>query len=42
MISTIKWEGKYVHKADKLQFKNQHKKKLYSGKASRFLGEMKE
>lgn len=41
LISTLSWEGKYVHKADKNQFKYQYKKKIYYGKTSRFLIEMK-
>jgi superfamily I DNA/RNA helicase len=41
MISTVEWEGKYVHKVDKSQFKYKCVKKLYYGKTSRFVGEMK-
>lgn len=41
MISTVEWEGKYVHKVDKSQFKYKYVKKLYYGKTSRFVGEMK-
>ena len=40
MISTIEWEGKFVNKLDKTQFKYKYWKKAYYGKASRFISEM--
>lgn len=41
MISTIEWEGKFVHKVDKAQFVYKHWKKKYHGKTSRFVKKMK-
>lgn len=40
MISTVGWEGKYVNKLDKAQFKYKYLKKIYYGRASRFISEM--
>ncbi len=41
MISTVEWDGKYVHKVDKNQFKYKFLKKKYHSKASRFIEEIK-
>lgn len=40
IISTVKWEGKYVHKVDKSQFQYRYKEKLYYSKSSRFIEEI--
>jgi len=40
MISTVEWEGKFVHKVDKSQFLYRYAKKKYHGKTSRFVVEM--
>jgi DNA helicase II / ATP-dependent DNA helicase PcrA len=40
MMSQVEWEGKYVHKLDKTQFKFNYRKKIYSGKTSNFISEM--
>lgn len=39
LISTIEWDGKFVHRVDKDQFQYQYKKK-YHGKTSRFIEEI--
>ena len=41
LIATLSWEGRYVHRVDKSQFKYQYQKKVYFGKTSRFVTEMK-
>jgi len=41
MISQVEWEGKYVSKMDKSQFKFDYRKKKWAGKASHFITEMK-
>ena len=41
MVSTVEWEGKYVNRVDKTQFKYKYWKKVYYGKTTRFVGEMR-
>jgi superfamily I DNA/RNA helicase len=41
ILSPVEWEGRIVHKLDKSQFKYNYRKKLYSGRASQFVDEMK-
>ena len=41
MISPIEWEGKYVNKLDKSQFKYDYRKKKYNGRTSVFISEMR-
>jgi superfamily I DNA/RNA helicase len=41
LISQVEWEGKYVSKMDKTQFKFNYRKKKWVGKASNFIAEMK-
>jgi superfamily I DNA/RNA helicase len=40
LVSPVEWEGKYVHRLDKSQFAFDYRKKLWNGRASRFLDEM--
>jgi len=40
MMSTVEWEGKFVHRVDKSQFKYNYRKKVYNGKTSKFIEEM--
>lgn len=42
LVSTIQWEGKIVHKLDKSQFKYIYQKKIYYGRTSSFIEEMKD
>ncbi len=42
MMSQVEWEGKYVHKLDKSQFKFNYRRKIYSGKTSKFISEMEQ
>lgn len=41
MVSTVEWDGKFVNKVDKKQFKYKFYKKKWYGKASRFIEEIK-
>ncbi|MCH7928863.1 MAG: ATP-dependent helicase [Candidatus Dadabacteria bacterium] len=41
LISTVKWEGKYVHKVDKSKFEYKFWEKSYYSKTSRFIDEMR-
>ncbi len=41
LISTIEWEGKFVHKVEKKKFKYDYKKKIYKGQCSPFVNELK-
>ena len=40
ILSSVEWQGKFVHKLDKSQFKYDYRKKLYSGRASFFIDDM--
>jgi superfamily I DNA/RNA helicase len=40
LISSVEWEGKYVNKVDKSQFKYSVHKKKYNARTSRFVDEM--
>lgn len=39
--STVSWDGKYVNKVDKKQFKYRYQDKAWNGKTSRFIEEIK-
>ena len=41
IISTVEWDSMYVHKLDKSQFKYDYRKKIYRGKTSLFVEDMK-
>lgn len=41
LISTVYWNGKYVHKVDKSRFKYDYRKKAYKGQTSLFVRELK-
>lgn len=41
LISTVYWDGKYVHKVDKSRFKYDYRKKAYKGQTSLFVRELK-
>lgn len=41
LISTVYWDGKYVHKVDKSRFKYEYRKKAYKGQTSLFVRELK-
>lgn len=41
IISTVEWEGMYVNKLDKSQFKYNYRKKMYHGKTSLFVEDMR-
>ncbi|MDO8549841.1 MAG: 3'-5' exonuclease, partial [Ignavibacteria bacterium] len=40
LISTVEWEGKYVNKVDKSQFRFNGRKKKWYGRTSRFINEL--
>lgn len=40
MISTVEWEGRFVHRLDKSQFKYKYAKQIYHGRTSAFVEEM--
>jgi len=42
IISPVEWDGKFVHRLDKSQFKYNYKKKIYCGRASKFINDMNE
>jgi superfamily I DNA/RNA helicase len=42
MISQVEWDGKYIFRLDKAQFQYNFRKKIYFGKASSFITEMKQ
>lgn len=39
LISTVEWDGKYIRRVDKKQFKYVRAKNIYYGRASRFISE---
>lgn len=41
LLSSVEWDGKYINKVDRNQFKYNYKKKKYYGRASRFLSELR-
>jgi len=42
VLSTIEWEGKFVHRVDKTKFEYRYKKKRYHAKMTRFIEEIHE
>ena len=41
MLSCVQWDGKYVHKVDKSQFRFQYKTKKWNARTSKFVDEMR-
>ncbi len=41
LLSSVEWDGKFVHRLDESQFQYSHRKRKWNGRTSKFVDEMK-